>query len=263
MTRSTARSTPEPPPEPIFYGWRYVKKLRPDGTLDHEEVPLTLEDVLHPQEGDVIPEANLQHIDSEYLGPIFRERAQLLPGGLALVDCLVDWGVPGNAGHSPDVSVFQGVTNPPVGNFGTFHLRASGGRCVLALEIVSPNTRSIDVVEKFREYHQVRVPLYVLIDQVSVNAPRHVVGYRYTPARYVRMRLDRQGRLLLKPLGLLLGVEEQHAVCYDAATGERLGDYAALDQARRAAERQSRAAEQRIRELEAELRRLRGERPAD
>jgi Uma2 family endonuclease len=252
MTHNTARSLPPSQPEPVIYGWRYLKKLRPDGTVDLEEVPLTLEDVLHPQEGDVIPEANLQHIDSEYLGPIFRERAQRLPGGLALVDCLVDWGVPGIRAHSPDLSVFRNVTNPPVGNFGTFRLRPSGGRCALALEIVSPHTRTNDVVDKFDHYHRMHVPLYVLIDQATVNGPRQVLGYRYTAPRYVRMRLDRQGRLLLKPLGLLLGVEGQHAVCYDAATGERLGDYAALDQARR-------AAEQRIQELEAELRRLRGE----
>jgi Uma2 family endonuclease len=263
MTRSAARSTRPPKPDPFRYGWRFLKKVLPDGTTDLVQVPLTLEDVLHPQEGDVIPETTFHERDGEYLRPIFRTRTARLNGGYFLADCLINWGVPGVGNHSPDITIFRGVTNPPVGSIGTFRVRVHGGRCVLALEIVSTDTRNNDVEHKFHEYHQVRVPLYVLIDQERENAPRHVVGYRYTPARYVRMRLDRQGRLLLKPLGLLLGVEDDLAVCYDAVTGERLGDYGVEREARLAAEQARQAADERIRELEAELRRLRGERPAE
>jgi Uma2 family endonuclease len=273
MPRSAARPPRLPEPDPFRYGWRFIKKIMPDGTTDLVQVPLTLEDVLHPQEDDVIPDRPLQRLDSEYLGPIFRTRAeQRLLGALVLVDCLVNWGVPGIRNHSPDLSVFEGVTNPPGLDIGTFRLRASGGRCVLALEIVSPHTRSNDVVAKFREYHQVGVPLYIIIDQASEDAPRQLIGYRYKARRYVRMRRNREGRLLLKPLGLWLALEDERVVCYDADSGERLGDYeqvlheqAQERQAREAAERvaqqqaQAReAAEQRVRELEAELRRLRG-----
>jgi Uma2 family endonuclease len=261
MSHSAARTTPPPELDPLPYGWRYVKKVLPDGTTRLVQVPLTLEDTLHPQEGDEIPERLVHNLDAQYLGPVFRARArERLPNGLVLVDCLVDWGVPGIRNHSPDLSAFKGVINPPPGlDIGTFRLRDSGGRCVLALEIVSPDRRDNDVVEKFREYHQVRVPLYVLIDQRTSGGPREIIGYRYTPGRYVRMRLDRQGRLPLKPLGLLLGLEDNRAVCYDADTGERLGVYVGGGQGREQ-ERQAReAAEQRVRELEAELRRLRGQ----
>ena len=106
----------------------------------------------------------------------------------------------------------------------------------LAVEIVSPHTRVNDVERKFRHYHHVPVPLYVLIDQERDDGPRQVIGYRYTAARYVRMRLDRRGRLLIRPLGLWLGVEDQRAVCYDADTGERLGDYGEITEAYQAAE---------------------------
>jgi hypothetical protein len=259
MTRSAARTTRPPKSDPYRYGWRYVKKIRRDGTVDLVQVPLTLEDVLHPQEGDVIPEKPLQERDAEYMRPIFRQRAARLPGGHYLADCLIDWGVPGIRHHSPDLSVFRGVTRPPPLELGLFPLFDSGGRCVLLVEIVSPHTRENDVVHKLREYHQVRVPLYVLIDQEIEGGPRQLVGYRYTPRRYVRMRLNRQGRLLLRPLGLWLGLEDGRAVCYDAETGERLGDYTEMEQARYA-EREARlAAEQRIQELEAELRRARGQ----
>jgi Uma2 family endonuclease len=252
MPRRADRSTQPPQPDPYRYGWRFVKKLLPDGSTDLVQVPLTLEDVLHPQLDDVMPERTYHERDAEYLRPIFRDRAALLPGGYFLGDCLVDWNVPGVRNHSPDLTVFRDVHRPPVESIGTFRVRQFGGRCVLVVEIVSPDTRENDVVHKLREYHQVRVPLYVLTDQEREDGPRSVVGYRYTARRYVRMRPDRQGRILLKPLGLWLAMEEQLAVCYDAVTGERLGDYGQ--------ERRARVtAEGRVRELEAELRRLRGE----
>jgi colicin import membrane protein len=280
MPRSADRITPPPTPDPYRYGWRFVKKLLPDGSTDLIQVPLTLEDVLHPQEGDVIPESTHQERDAEYLRPIFRDRVARLPGGYFLADCLIDWNVPGIRNHAPDLTAFRDVLHPPVESIGTFRVRHFGGRCVLAVEIVSPDTRENDVVHKWREYHQVRVPLYVLIDQEREHGPRSVVAHRYTARRYVRMRPDRQGRILLKPLGLWLAVEDELAVCYDADTGERLSDYGEERQARVAAQQEAREqaearqhaerqareqaegrqhAERRVRELEAELRRLRGE----
>jgi hypothetical protein len=249
MPRSTQRTKPDP----YRYGWRFLKKLLPDGSTDLVQVPLTLEDVLHPEEGDVIPESTDQERDGEYLRPIFRGRAARLAGGHFLADCLIDWDMPGVRNHSPDLAVFRDVLHPPVENIGTFRVRTFGGRCVLVVEIVSPDRRDNDVVHKLREYHQVRVPLYVLIDQERDNGPRIVVGHRYTARRYVRMRPDRQGRILLKPLGLWLAVEDQLAVCYDADTGERLRDYGQEQRARQDAEKHAREAEQHARE-EAEAR---------
>jgi Uma2 family endonuclease len=258
MTRSAAMVTRPPRSNPWLYGYRFVKKIRRDGTMDLVQVPLTLEDVLHPQEDDHISDRPRQNLDAEYLGPIFRSRVQRLPGGLVLLDCLLNWGVPGIRNHSPDISVFNGLTNHPGLDIGTFRPRNFGGRCILAMEIVSPHTRVNDVVHKFREYHQVRVPRYVIIDQESEGAPREVIGYRWTPSCYVRMRLDRRGRLLLRPLRLWLGLEDELAACWDADTGERLGGYTQIDEARRVEHEARLAAEQRIRDLEAELRRAHG-----
>src|SRR5437588_8479403 len=113
MTRSAARITRSQEPDIFPYGWRLVYKTRPDGTVIQEEVPLTLEDVLHPQEGDIIPEWTWQERDAEYLRPIFRERTARLPDGFYLADCLVDWGVRGLRPHAPDLAVFRDVRNPP------------------------------------------------------------------------------------------------------------------------------------------------------
>ncbi len=40
--------------DPYRYGWRYLRRDLADGAQVMEQVPLTLEDVLHPQEGDQV-----------------------------------------------------------------------------------------------------------------------------------------------------------------------------------------------------------------
>jgi Uma2 family endonuclease len=215
-----------------------------------DRVPLTLEDVLHPKEDDVIPERPLQEQARGDLARIFRSR---LPQDtwLVLSDCIVDWGVPGIGNHSPDVSVFADLKVRPDPERGTFHLKPSGGRCVLAIEVVSPDSRATDVERKFQEYYEVGVPLYVMVDKQRESLPRRLLGYRHTPQGYAPVPPDEYGRLPLEPLGLSLGLRDEQVMCYDAATGEELGDYAQVDQGRR-------AAEQRVKDLEEELRRLRG-----
>lgn len=279
-THLTPTSTPPPtaPPapqpasaedNPFPYGWRYVRQTLPDGTTDLVQVPLTLEDALHPEEDDVIPEIDPHEQERGDLKRIFSLRLPREKGGLVLSDCLVDWGIPGIRNHSPDVSVFAGLTAPFEPWVGTFRLRPSGGRCVLAIELVSPNRRVNDVVHKFREYHEAGVPLYVIVDQEREAGPRQLRGYRRTPRGYEPIPLEESGRLLLEPLRLYLGLRENRVVCFDADTGEEIGDYAAVTYARQDAERRAREeaearalAEQRVRDLEAELRRVAG-RPPD
>ncbi len=285
---STTSSIPPPPlppplpPEgnPFRYGWRTVHRVGPDGQEVWEDVPLTLEDVLHPQEGDTIPERPIQEQERGYLSNAFRVRLPRAAGNLVLSDCLVNWGVPGIRNHSPDVSVFTGLKQLPPESIGIFDLVASGGRCRLAIEIVSPDTRTNDVVHKFAEYHRAGVPLYVIIDQEREGGPRRLRGYQRGPSSYVPIPLDAQGRLPLPFLGLSLGMRDNRVVCYDTQTGEEIGDYIQVTEARQVAEAQARreaeareaaeaqarheaearqAAETRLQELEAELRRLRGE----
>src|SRR5688572_26561854 len=96
---------PLPPPRDdayrFRYGRRYVRRVLPDGREVLDIVPLTLEDVLHPQEGDEISERPRQRKDSEYLAPIFRQRIHRVPGGHLTDDCLIEW-LPGRPNHSPD-----------------------------------------------------------------------------------------------------------------------------------------------------------------
>lgn len=43
MSASTPEATVAPPGNPFPYGWRYVERTAPDGSMTFEQVPLTLE----------------------------------------------------------------------------------------------------------------------------------------------------------------------------------------------------------------------------
>ena len=233
--------------EPIFYGWRYVKREKPDGTYDLEEVPLTLGDVLHPQEGDVIPERPIHERECEYLSEVFDTRPLTPPFVHVSADQLIDWGVEGMRPTSPDVAVFVGLAQEADLNEGTFRLAESGGRCLLALEVVSPDTRKNDVIEKVDLYHRAKVPLYVILDWEKVDQPRRLLAYRWRPAGYEVIPLDAQGRLFLSALNLHLSIRDDRALCQDSETGRALGNYT---QVMRDLEEMERRDQDREREME-------------
>ena len=47
--QTPGRKVTPPPDNPWYYGWRDVIRTLPDGTRRPEQIPLTLEDALHPQ----------------------------------------------------------------------------------------------------------------------------------------------------------------------------------------------------------------------
>ncbi len=240
------------PPDPFRFGWREVQQIGPDGSKQWVQVPLTQEEALHPKEDYHIAENRQQEKDRRYLAGVLEWRLSSNPQALVLSDCLINWGVPGLGNHAPDICVFDGVRDPQHRNWGTFPVAEEGARPVLAIEIVSPDAhdrrvRDNDVVIKVREYYRAGVPLYVIVDQEREEGPRQVVGYRRGARKYLRMRLDRQGRLLLEPVRLLLGLKDERVACWDADSGEEIGDLIAMAQARDSAEA-ARIAEARARE---------------
>src|SRR5437773_9902818 len=99
----------EPEVDPFRFGWRYVKVTRPDGSTELDQIPLTLEDVLHPEEGDFIVQTDKHRADWVYLHEVFRARLADDPTAVVLSDCRVAWDVAGLRAHGPDVAVFLGV----------------------------------------------------------------------------------------------------------------------------------------------------------
>lgn len=235
--------------DPYRYGWRYVRRELPDGGFFTEQVPLTLEDVLHPEEGDQVTHSSAHQRRIRYLGNVFSARLRHDPNAVVLDDVRVKWDVPELQPHGPDIMVIVGVRERKV--WSTFDVAAEGVRPALIVEVISPETRAIDRSAKLDDYELAGVPLYVLVDAVTRRGVETVrlFGYTLTPRGYQALGLDEQGRLWLEPLRLWLGVAENELVCYDEA-GQPLEDYVEVVEALG-------AAEARIEALEAELRRLR------
>lgn len=243
MSTVVGQQPPAPAPaddDPFRYGWRYVRRRRPDGTEELDQVPLTLEDVLHPEEEDFRVHTDGHNEDCMYLKAVLKARLRDRPDALVLSDCRVDWGVPGLRAHGPDVAVFFGVKRRR--DWGTFYVAREGARPQLVVEVTSPETRSTDVENKVEHYYRAGIPYYIIADAREENGQRslRLIGYRRGPNGYELMPLDERGRLWLEPLGLWLGTEEGRVCCYDGTTGEKIGDYVSLDQAREAAEGRAR-----------------------
>lgn len=235
-------------PDPFRFGWRYVQQIGRNGAKQRVRVPLTLDDVLHPQEGDHIPDNSQQGRDCNYLYGVLKWRLANHSHVVVFTDCLINWGVRGLRNHSPDISVFDGVGDPQR-IWRTFRVARERARPLLAIEIVSPDAhdkqaRDNDVVTKVREYYRAGVPLYVLVDQEHVDGPRRIVGYRRGAHKYVRLPLDERGRVRLSPVRLRMGLHEERVVCWDADTDKEIPDFTQMAQALA-------DAQARIRELEA------------
>jgi Uma2 family endonuclease len=260
------------PPDPFRYGWRYIERWGEDGSLVIEQVPLTLEDVLHPQEGDQVTHSEAHQRRCVYLYDVLRAQLADDPTAVVLQDVRVAWDVPDVGAHGPDIAVILGVRERK--NWSTFDVAEEGVRPALIIEVTSPETAALDRSAKLDEYELAGVPLYVLVD--AVNRRRQpglrLLGYQLVAGVYQLLAPDERGRLWLAPAWTWLGVEENEIVCYDEA-GQALGDYRALAAAlaqeaearaeaewRAEAARQAlAAAEARVRALEAELRQLRGD----
>ena len=93
--------------DPFRIGWRHIRHEQPDGTEAWERVPLTLEDLLHPQEEDFIVQNRLHQLLMEYLRTVFAAQLADDPSAVVLADVRVAWDVPGLEAHGPDIAVMK------------------------------------------------------------------------------------------------------------------------------------------------------------
>ncbi len=189
---------PLPKPDPYRYGWRYVRVEGPDGSVSFDQVPLTLEDVLFPEVGDFIVQADAHIGDWTYLRVVFKARLAGDPAAVVITDCRVDWNIPGVRPLGPDFAVFFDVKQHR--DWATLDVAAEGARPVLVVEITSPDTRQNDLVAKVDYYYRAGVPLYVITDAKDEHdggRRLELIAYRHTPAAYERIapmrRLDLAG----------------------------------------------------------------------
>ncbi len=229
----------------------------PTAGLDWKRVPLTLEDVLHPEFGDVHMLGDPHSDDCTYLRISFKARYADDRSVVVFSDCGIYWDIPGLRHHSPDLAVIFGVKQRK--DWETFDVGEEGVRPSLIIEITSPRTRVNDVKTKVTQYAQAKVPYYVIADMEKVDGRRRLklISYRLEGESYKRVALDRRRRAWLEPVGLWLGVKVNpetggdRVVLFDPTTGQEIGDHTATSRALV-------EAEARVRELEAEMQRLRG-----
>lgn len=279
LTIAQPQTVSEHPPDPFLYGWRYLKRTLPNHQIFWEQVPLTLQDVLHPQEEDFIVTNHEHSLLLQYLATVLRRQLKHQPGAVVLSDCRVAY--PPQTGiepHGPDIAVIFGVRQEQ--NWGTFDCEAEGTLPSLVIEVTSPATRQLDLFTKVEEYAQVGIPYYIIVDtHRRKNRQLRIIGYELDKeGEYVSLDPDERGWFWLEPVKSWIGIEEGQVYLYDAA-GQRLEDYVALSNqveavALRAEEAETRAEEaetraeqerlarialeNRLSEMEQELKRLRG-----
>jgi colicin import membrane protein len=270
MTTTLTRPTKSQAPaveDPFFYGWRYVEEKQPGGDVMVKQVPLTEEDVLHPQEYDFIMQTGLHNRIAAYLRIALKAKHAHRKEVVVIGDTRVEWGKHGLA-HGPDVAMFSGVKGPWSEKAGTFRVAKTKGKARLVIEATSPSTRGNDFGPKLREYFRVGIPVYVIIDLPEEEESGGILlyGYQAGATQYEPLAPDKKGRLWLDVAGVWLGVDGDMVYLEDA-DGKRLPEYEELvgqletlskarddAEAKAAAEAKAReAAEAKVRELEARL----------
>ncbi len=233
--------------DPFFYGYRWI---------GDEQVPLTEDDLLDPQEGDHVSEHTLHQWIVRKLCEIIEElflarrRLDVLVGG----NLKMLWRDPRVKRVAPDVVVIPGVNSPRKGRK-SFDEKKERARPVFVLEVTSEATSRTDLAKKPRVYRQAEVGEYFILD--TLVTPWTLTGRRLHPAtgRYRKIRPDGEGRILAESLEVVfaVGADGESVDLFDARTGDKLRDLHAAEEARRAAEEAQRAAEDEIRRLRALL----------
>jgi Uma2 family endonuclease len=213
--------------DPFRYGWKEERVRLSDGTTKLQRIPLTPEDVLHPEEHYTIMNTSRHGEECRYLWDVIATRLASNPSALVLSDTGIYWDDPFLEHHCPDVAVIFGVREQR-DNWTSFDVGEQEARPVLMIEIVSPHVRENDTEKKVKEYHRAKVPWYVIVDRIQNEGPPTLIGLRYAEGGYVEFAPDPEGRILLEPVGLKLGVKENRVALFDAVTGKEQGNYQAI-----------------------------------
>jgi colicin import membrane protein len=217
MSAAPSTRGPQPPPEedPFFYGWRDVRVTLPGGQTDVIQVPLTREDALHPQEGDVILHSDKHDDDLDYFKKALRKRLYDDPTAAVFSDMELDWDIPELRHHSPDIMVFFGMRDRDR-EWHSFDVAQEGVRPALIIEVTSWSTRQNDLETKVEQYFRAGVPFYAIVDDTAGRRAKirtlRLLGYRSGTDEYEPVSLDNQGRLWLEPVGLWLAIETDRPV---------------------------------------------------
>ncbi len=226
--------------DPYVYGWRYLKYTDINGKVQYEQIPLTIEDILHPQENDYRMHAYEHEDICRYLGNVFKKQTSTDPQAVVLLDVRTAWDKLDLKPHTPDISVVFNVKKYQ--NWTTFYENTEGTRPQLIVEVTSPETRHLDLDDKVKEYAKAGVEYYFIIDHYKYkgNECRRLLGYRLAGKVYEALKENEQGWVWLEPLHIWLAWTDDKLVCYDEANQPIL-DYVAESKVRVVAEQLAKA----------------------
>lgn len=221
-----------PPDDPFFYGWRDV--FQPINGSDKEEwiqIPLTLEDVLHPQLGDVIVQDPSHDEACDSLRDGLKRHLAHEPQTLVYNDVGIDWGIAGIKPVAPDISVIRNATT--VFPTSVYYVKKYGGRVDLVIEVTSRNTWKVDIdgwrtPNKFELYAQFGVQYYIIVDVRTHRFGHHsppLIVYRLgLDGQYEQQQPDDRGWYWIDTVELWIGPYEDWVSWYDA-DGNKIGTY--------------------------------------
>ncbi|HEX9734281.1 MAG TPA: Uma2 family endonuclease [Thermoanaerobaculia bacterium] len=211
--------------DPFRLGYRWRRTTTPDGREDLEQIPLTPEDLVYPQEGDQVSQG-LPHFS--FLHPqadAIRRHLEKRPGIRVTSDVVLVLRHDGKT-CGPDVAVIEGDvdTSKITGAVG---LAAVGGRLAFAFEAVSTSEKEIedkDLEKNVVRYAREGVEEYFTVYPVVERRVRDLVGRRLEKGVYVEISPDAEGRVFSQKLGLFFQIDaaSEELVVVDAETGERL-----------------------------------------
>ena len=247
---------PQPVPRPTaqdldpFYWGSRLRRVKLDGRGNRlVEIPLTRDDLLDPQEGDMMVHGPLH-------GLFIRTLSDMLDRWFDAEDVAIFddvkmlWGESGVKDVAPDISIIQGIRDK-WRDRASFSIVEEGVRPCLVIEVVSPRYREIDEKDKLEIYRRAKIPEYLIVDITAT--PIELTGYRLSaPGRY---RRSPRGPFRSKTTGLRFsaGSEKLEIVVEDVETGTRLLTSTEESTLRRQETAARQAAEQRVAE-EAEAR---------
>jgi hypothetical protein len=223
--RETKRRTPERKTDPFRLGFRYRTSPTADGRESVEQVPLAAEDLLYPQEGDVVadglPHNRVLHPKADSV----RRHMKKFPNLLVTCDVVLVLRSDGK-NCAPDLAVIDGdvdVSNVERG----VHLRDVGGRLVFALEVVSTSEKEIeekDTRKNLGRYAREGVTEYFTVYPIGEGRVKDLVGRTLVQGAYVLIAPDATGRVYSAVLDLFFQIDakSKELLAYDATTGQRL-----------------------------------------
>ncbi len=213
--------------DPFRLGFRERLTTTPDGREVFEQIPLTPEDLIYPQEGDVVSQGIPHYSFLDAWASPMRCCLEERPGIAAVTSDVTIVLRHDRKNCGPDIAVVEGDFDAYELE-GGINLRAVGGRLVFALEAVSTTAQEIedkDLKTNLKRYAAEGVEEYCTVYPKPGRKVSDLVGRRLGPAgKYVEIAPDDEGRVVSKKLGLLFSIDAktEKLVVEDAKTGQRL-----------------------------------------